>query len=395
MSVSGFFGGDHQVLIFKLPHSVISFRYLRLDPAGCPGFFQLFKVGLKRIDLEGTEEELFWQLQGPHEIARYSQMEGVHFCKAALGEIFLSTSDDPQLLFEFPEIIMGDSKKEILQFEVEMDWPKSADYMIAEEALKKEVAIHAQQIKEKEGVIQEKEGVIQGHIAHIDHLHGVIKEYAKSIQNHSEEIKRLAREIEARDRYIHEFHNKIDSLQKQVAVERNSREVLLNSTSWKLMAPIRCMFLYVRKLKLKLRTIICSISRQYRLIEKSGLFDIAYYLEQNQEVKGLKINPLAHYLWSGSKEGRDPNPLFDASYYLDENPDVAESGMNPLAHYIRFGFSRNPNPLFDASYYLDENPDVAESGMNPLAHYIKTGFKDERNPHPLFDISIIYLEIQM
>lgn len=149
MTVSGFFERERQVLIFRLPYSIVSFRYLRLDPADCQGFFQLFKVSLKRIDLKGTKEELLWQLQGAQDIARYSQMEGVHFCKAraTLGEVFLSTSDDPQLVFEFQGTIKGDSKKGFLQFEVEMDWPKSDGYMIAEEALKKEIAICAQQLE--------------------------------------------------------------------------------------------------------------------------------------------------------------------------------------------------------------------------------------------------------
>ncbi len=130
------------------------------------------------------------------------------------------------------------------------------------------------------------------------------------------------------------------------------------------------------------------------MINKSGLFDAAYYLDQNPDIAESGMNPLVHFLRFGAGEGRDPNPLFDTSYYLDQNPDVAESGMNPLVHYLWFGAGegRDPNPFFDTSYYLEHNPDIAESGTNPLAHYLfRIGAGESRDPDPLFDTSC-YLE---
>lgn len=61
------------------------------------------------------------------------------------------------------------------------------------------------------------------------------------------------------------------------------------------------------------------------------------------------MDPLAHYLLYGGREGRQPHPLFDVSYYLTANPDVAAAGANPLVHFLRFGRKeeRRPHPLFE------------------------------------------------
>jgi GT2 family glycosyltransferase/glycosyltransferase involved in cell wall biosynthesis len=78
---------------------------------------------------------------------------------------------------------------------------------------------------------------------------------------------------------------------------------------------------------------------------------------------------------------------FDPAFYSNRYPDVQVSGMDPLAHYLLYGAreGRQPHPLFDVSYYLAANPDVAAAGANPLLHFLRFGQKEERRPHPLFD----------
>ena len=124
------------------------------------------------------------------------------------------------------------------------------------------------------------------------------------------------------------------------------------------------------------------------------LFDSAWYLSQNPDVAANGINPLVHFLRGGWKEGRNPHPLFDVRYYLQNNSDVAQSGANPLAHYLQTGANepaRHPHVLFDNSWYLDQNLDVAQARQNPLVHYLATGWHEGRSPHPLFDVAY-YLE---
>ena len=170
ISLSAPMGSDRQNLIFVLPPSANNLQRLRLDPAGRPGFFHLYKVALKWSDLEGKQEELLWQLLGAREIARCSKMEGVRFCTAALGEVFLSTSDDPQIVFEPLKDVKVDAKEGILRLEMEMDWPKSADYLIAEEVFGKEMAVQSRQIQAKDSALEDQSRQIQAKDTHIHNI---------------------------------------------------------------------------------------------------------------------------------------------------------------------------------------------------------------------------------
>ncbi|MBV8809374.1 MAG: glycosyltransferase [Acidobacteriaceae bacterium] len=129
--------------------------------------------------------------------------------------------------------------------------------------------------------------------------------------------------------------------------------------------------------------------RQARLIVRSGLFDSAFYLQHNPDVRRGGIRPPLHYLMKGASEGRDPHALFDTDWYLQQNPEVAASGANPLVDYLVNGWKlgRNPHPLFDAALYLEQNPDVEESAINPLFHYLKHGAAEGRDPNSFFDSS--------
>jgi len=124
-----------------------------------------------------------------------------------------------------------------------------------------------------------------------------------------------------------------------------------------------------------------ELKRVYSSVAASGLFDEAFYLEQYPDVRAAGVDPLAHYLESGWREGRDPNPLFNTSWYLETYADVAESGVNPLYHYLRIGTSlgRNPSPFFDTAWYLKTYPDVEQAGINPLGHYLTRGIHESRS----------------
>jgi hypothetical protein len=74
--------------------------------------------------------------------------------------------------------------------------------------------------------------------------------------------------------------------------------------------------------------------------------------------------------------------LFDADYYLATNPDVRSAGLDPLAHFLMTGWreGRNPSRSFDVGYYQRANPDVAAAGLNPLVHYGCSGATEGRLP---------------
>src|SRR5690606_39737188 len=78
-------------------------------------------------------------------------------------------------------------------------------------------------------------------------------------------------------------------------------------------------------------------------------------------------------------------PIFDTKWYLATYSDVAGAGMNPLAHYMDFGWKegRDPSPRFDTSHYLETNTDVALAGVNPLEHYLHWGIWEGREIAPV------------
>jgi len=121
------------------------------------------------------------------------------------------------------------------------------------------------------------------------------------------------------------------------------------------------------------------------LLERTPLFDSAFYLSQYPDVANSKLRPVLHYLRHGAAERRDPHPLFDTEYYLSLGPDLG--GLTPLGHYLLRGAPRSfdPNPLFDGAFYTASYPDVAASGKNPLVHYVESGRDLDRRTHPLFD----------
>jgi hypothetical protein len=93
----------------------------------------------------------------------------------------------------------------------------------------------------------------------------------------------------------------------------------------------------------------------------SASFSTVAYLEEYPDVKESKISPLVHYILHGESEGRtvlpppteDPSnnikmfqesDLFDEQFYLDSNPDVKQACIDPAAHYMISGFKEGREP---------------------------------------------------
>lgn len=175
--------------------------------------------------------------------------------------------------------------------------------------------------------------------------------------------------------------------------------------------------------------------------------DPDFYLAVNADVAASGVNPVAHYVQMGWREGRDPAPWFCTESYLASNPDIAAAELNPFAHYLQSGAYegrivspangaaayllkraasgrrswayRPPQPelasapapvpakaaapegpaqvpaetwaalkaAFDERFYLLENPDVASSGADALTHFLEAGWRENRNPNPWFSVS--------
>jgi glycosyltransferase involved in cell wall biosynthesis len=78
---------------------------------------------------------------------------------------------------------------------------------------------------------------------------------------------------------------------------------------------------------------VCSGAAEGR--NPCPLFDRQAY-EQSCPT-AIEGDPLSHFIEIGADQGLDPSYEFDTSFYLQEHPDVDDTGMNPLAHYVLFG----------------------------------------------------------
>ncbi|OYQ36851.1 hypothetical protein CHU95_03525 [Niveispirillum lacus] len=114
-------------------------------------------------------------------------------------------------------------------------------------------------------------------------------------------------------------------------------------------------------------------------------FDENFYLAANPDVAGAVSagsyrTGWAHYQAFGKAEGRTATPLFDKAYYLDHNADVKAAGVDPWFHFMNFGWreERDPSAYLDVSGYLDANADLRAAGVNPVTHYLMYGQAEGR-----------------
>ena len=97
-------------------------------------------------------------------------------------------------------------------------------------------------------------------------------------------------------------------------------------------------YILLKSYKTGIKNALINI-KGYRQIKKNHLFDIIYYLNNNDDVRKSGMDPILHYVYHGYKEGKEPNPTFDGKYYLKKHKDVKKSNLNPLVHYALYGIN--------------------------------------------------------
>ena len=211
-------------------------------------------------------------------------------------------------------------------------------------------------------------------------------------------IEESEQRISEKDEAAEQLRSILEEKRSQVLFLSDEIQSLKGTVSWRITEPLRKfsqrhlrakrflrrilrMFWLIGSLKLpgylhqKMR-----MRREYAVVQKSGLFDIRWYLEQNPDVRTAGMDPIQHFLSFGHLEGRDPSPYFDTDWYYTQYPDVAQAKINALFHYIKYGWreGKNPTATFDTQWYLDQNPDVRKDGFNPLTHYVLFGLRKGR-----------------
>jgi GT2 family glycosyltransferase/glycosyltransferase involved in cell wall biosynthesis len=107
------------------------------------------------------------------------------------------------------------------------------------------------------------------------------------------------------------------------------------------------------------------------IVEASGLFDPAFYAEQNPDVIDDGVDLLRHYLIYGDREGRLPMPHFDPEHYRRSLPFKLPPRHNALLHYLLIGSRLFPEtgPAFDAGHFMQSHRDARLNRKEALAHH--------------------------
>ncbi len=110
--------------------------------------------------------------------------------------------------------------------------------------------------------------------------------------------------------------------------------------------------------------------RDLREMQRSGLFDAAWYQANHAEVARSGMDPLRHYALIGAAQGLDPGPRFSTDFYLEHNPDVSR-GTNALLHYLRHGRARGSKiaPSTEERQWLTVTLDERLPNLRPLHVY--------------------------
>jgi glycosyltransferase involved in cell wall biosynthesis len=130
-----------------------------------------------------------------------------------------------------------------------------------------------------------------------------------------------------------------------------------------------------------------ALVRDQEEVQRSGLFDADWYLQQYPDVSAAGIDPLRHYMDHGWRESRNPNLLFDSKWYLDNYPDVSAAEFNPLLHYMRHGAveRRDTGPKFRPSIFQDpRTPRGAHHLAAALTYLRKITPSDDGRDLPVF-----------
>ncbi|WP_409200100.1 glycosyltransferase [Methanobrevibacter sp. DSM 116169] len=120
--------------------------------------------------------------------------------------------------------------------------------------------------------------------------------------------------------------------------------------------------------------------KAYKLIKKHNLFNENYYLNKNENLKNLKIDPLLHYIFFGYMEGKDPSPDFDSFFYVNNYYDAKMSKLNPLVHYALYDLNKRETKLdknkiqelnsVEIDKFLNKEHDFSNTNINKRILYI-------------------------
>lgn len=119
-------------LEFSLPPSARTARYFRFDPAdhrmtARDAFVRLHKILLETSSRNGHKKTLL-RFKDSDEIVKGCVFHGLRSAHTASGELFVLTSEDPQVIMDVGKISQLQGEEELV-LTVHIEWPQSEDYL--------------------------------------------------------------------------------------------------------------------------------------------------------------------------------------------------------------------------------------------------------------------------
>ena len=129
-------GRQCQKLFFTLPMTPRPIRRLHFFPSGREGYFHVYRLKIISKQLYKKAEKTLIDYKTALEIAEHCELYRILFSQSQNGNNFVATDNAALFAIGLDHIPEAELEGQ-LQVEVEMDWPKSADHLVAIKAYRK------------------------------------------------------------------------------------------------------------------------------------------------------------------------------------------------------------------------------------------------------------------
>ncbi|MBM9602696.1 glycosyltransferase [Desulfopila inferna] len=185
-------GPESQIISFRIPPAHGHITKFRYDPADRAGFFRMDNIRISAIADHNNGPQEIWELVGNGSIARSAGLHNIEYCKNGLGDVFISTGNDPHFIFDVPEKVEQWLNSTGIYLSVTMDWPKSSDYLVVMDTLGKRFV--EQQIELQR--LQQVEKLSSAQVIRISEQAAKLKETSDQVRSKDIYIESIEKEIE-------------------------------------------------------------------------------------------------------------------------------------------------------------------------------------------------------
>jgi hypothetical protein len=132
-SVTASFGLRRQLIEFSLPEEIRQLAIVRFDPAKQVGFFHIHRFTLSYVGADKDRKSLL-EFSDSSQLAEFATLHNIEFGSRYGHDVFYAKSVNPMF-----EIFLDGLDQSMIaggiRINVEMDWPKSQDFMVLHETI--------------------------------------------------------------------------------------------------------------------------------------------------------------------------------------------------------------------------------------------------------------------